>query len=135
MGGLLPVATSNNKGVLSTDLYKTTYLSVTISSGKALKICGASMDSYLCSINVFGVSAMFAISSTNASVLNVRAAVIGVTSLTQSHYGIYRDSDGSLYAKTTQTSSWSFNILRATSPNNIIMQEVDVDVSSMTRLI
>lgn len=135
MGGLLPAATANNKGVLSSDFYRTTYFSVTISSGKVLKICGSSMDSYLCSINVFGVSAMIAISSTNASALNVRAAVIGETALTQSHYGIYRDSDGSLYAKTTQTNSWSFNILRATSPGNIIMQEVDIDVSSMTRLI
>lgn len=135
MGGLLPVATANNKGVLSTDFYKTTYLSTTIRTAKVLKICGASMDSYICAINAFGVSTLIAISSANSGAGNIRAAVLGNTALGQTHFGIYRDSDGSLYAKTTQTNSWSFNILRATSQNNIIMQEVDIDVSSMTRLI
>lgn len=134
LGGLLPLADAKQKGLMSVDQYKSTYMSIETNTSGLIKICRNGIASYICSITTYGTGALISIS--NAwEVSNIRASRIGNSALNDEHYNIYRDSEGSVYVYSGASTGFNVSILRSSSAKEIIMEESDVDKESLIKLL
>ena len=133
--GLIGTVSETQKGLMSSDMYKTCFISITVPANKVLKICeGKVACGYLCELIAYGVGALFAISTNNANGINSKAGLIGSTAIfPNTHYNFWRDDNFGVYV--TSSSEFTLTILRAGRVNGIAMRVEDISTDSLTKLL
>ncbi len=135
LGGVIGTVSETQKGLMSSDMYKTCFIGITVPANKVLKICeGRVACGYLCELIAYGVGSLFAISTNNANGINSKAGLIGSTAiLPNTHYNFWRDDNFGVYV--TSSSEFTLTILRAGRVNGIAMRVEDISTDSLTKLL
>ena len=131
LGGLIGTASLTNSGLLSESLYKMTYFSKRFNTDNLVRICSNSSFYLIFSVVTAGCGCAINISSSSTGLNNVKVKLIGETALSDSHFSMYKDSDGVyIYSKNTI----EIHVLRATRPEFIILEESTKQTSDLEKL-
>ena len=108
-----------------------TYFSKKFNTGKLVRICSNSGFDLIFSVVTAGCGCAINISSSSTGLNNVRVKLIGETALGDSHFSMYKDSDGVyVYSK----NNMEIHVLRATRPEFIILEESTKQTSDLERI-
>ena len=131
LGELIGTASLTNSGLLSESLYKMTYFSKNFNTDNLVRICSNSSFDLIISVVTAGCGCAINISSSSTGLNNVRVKLIGETALSDSHFSMYKDSDG-VYIHSQKT--MGIHVLRATHPEFIILEESTKQTSDLEKL-
>lgn len=96
-----------------------------------MKICSNSGFSLIFSIVTAGCGCAINISSSSTGLNNVRVKLIGETALSDSHFSIYKDSEGVyVYSK----NNMEIHVFRATRPEFIFLEESTKQTSDLEKI-
>ena len=96
-----------------------------------MRICSNSSFYLIFSVVTAGCSCAINISSSSTGLNNVKVKLIGETALNDSHFSMYKDSDGVyLYSE----NNMEIQVFRATRPEFIFLEESTKQTSDLEKL-
>lgn len=108
-----------------------TYFSKKFNAGKLVKICSNSGFSLIFSIVTAGCGCAINLSSSSTGLNNVKVKLVGETALSDSHFSVYKDSEGVyVYSENTM----EIHVLRATHPIFVLLEESTKQTSDLEKI-
>lgn len=129
--GLMPGASVYSKGLMTSDMYKTMYMSKVFEGEGLIKICDNDGFFLMLAVVMAGVGFGISISNTVSGSQYIKAGLICDTALGESSFSLYKDSEGVyLWHK----SNCTLIVLRSSSPRYLRLEESSKQISQLEKI-